>query len=143
MSTESHPPTPSPDGVVCPKCLLRNSASVAFCADCGAPIGKVANVDPMQQIYAEGFGYRSAVEGPPKLIILIGMWLLFGPMAVIAVSMIIAGRGELLSTMPLILMFLCSTAILYRVSRSYIVKSGLARGRDADAGDPENFTSHS
>ncbi|WP_131990057.1 zinc finger Ran-binding domain-containing protein [Chthoniobacter flavus] len=126
MSTESHPPTPSPEGVVCPKCLFSNSATAAFCAACGAPIGMVANVDPLQHIYAEGFGYRSAVDGPPKLIILIGMWLLFGPLAVGAVSMIIAGGRELLSTIPWIAMFLCSIAVLYRVTRNYIVKSRLA-----------------
>jgi len=86
----------------------------------------VANVDPLQHIYAEGFGYRSAVDGPPKLIILIGVWLLFGPLAVGAVSMIIAGGRELFSTIPWIAMFLCSIAVLYRVTRNYIVKSRLA-----------------
>ncbi len=36
-------------------------------------------VDPIQPIQAEGFAYRSAVDGPPKLIILVGMWFLFAP----------------------------------------------------------------
>ena len=39
----------------------------------------VAAIDPLQHIYAEGFAYRSAAEGPPNLIVLVGMWLIFAP----------------------------------------------------------------
>jgi len=85
----------------------------------------VANTDPMQSIRAEGFGYRSAVEGPPKLIVLIGMWLLFGPLAVGAANMIIAGGRGLLAMIPPILLFLCSTVVVYRVTRNYVVRSRL------------------
>lgn len=83
MSTQSERrDLPEVETVICPKCLLANSSTAAFCVDCGAPIGMVAALDPLQHIYAEGFAYRSAVEGPPNLIILVGMWLIFAPMLI-------------------------------------------------------------
>jgi hypothetical protein len=78
------------EAVVCPKCLLANSPTAAFCVDCGAPIGMVAAVDPLQHIYAEGFAYRSAVDGPPNLIVLVGMWLIFAPI-VFATPLLVFG----------------------------------------------------
>ena len=74
---------PFPEAVICPKCLLNNKPQAAFCADCGAPIGMVANVDPIQRIYAEGFAYRSAMEGPPKLILVFGIWFSFLPLMLV------------------------------------------------------------
>jgi len=128
MSTESdHHHSQSEGNVVCPKCLLSNSASAAFCAACGAPIGMVATIDPIQHIHAEGFAYRAAIDGPPNRIVLIGMWLVFGSMALMGPGVLIGGSG-----MPLIqviifnLVSVCSIVILYRTTRNYIVKTRLA-----------------
>jgi hypothetical protein len=126
MSTTSDEHTQPKDGVVCPTCLLVNSPAAAFCADCGAPIGMVATIDPIQSIYAEGFAYRAAVGGPPKLIIVIGMWVLFGPtLAVIPIFLFNAGSFP--ETAFLVLLAIGSAVILYRTTRNYIVKSRLAR----------------
>jgi len=124
-------------GVVCPKCLLANSPSAAFCADCGAPIGMVAAIDPIQRIGAEGFAYRSAVDGPPKLVIVIGMWLLFGPPVVVVPVLIFQcwesgfplPGGLLLLGMSLVLGLLGtgSACILYRATKNYLVKSRSSR----------------
>lgn len=70
---------------VCPNCLSANDPAESFCIRCGAPIGLVAALDPMQKILAEGFVYRQAVDGPPKRIILIGIWLLFLPQFAVSV----------------------------------------------------------
>ncbi len=119
---------PHPDGVVCPKCLHANSEAAAFCADCGAPIGMVATIDPIQHIHAEGFGYRSAVEGPPKLIIVIGMWLIFGP-TVLVVPFIIRDASSFGDPGSIFfgLIVLCYAIILYRTTKNYIVKSRVCR----------------
>ena len=131
MSIETDHQSRSQDGVICPKCLLSNSTTAAFCADCGAPIGMVAAVDPIQQIQAEGFAYRSAVDGPPKLIILLGMWLLFGPMALLGPGVLIAGPGfRFAEVIAFNLLSVCSIIILYRTTRNYIVKSRLACARN-------------
>jgi hypothetical protein len=130
MSIETDKHSEPHGSVVCPKCLRSNSTTAAFCADCGAPIGMVAAVDPIQQIHAEGFAYRSAVDGPPKLIILIGMWLLFGPLALMGPTLLIDGASN---GIPKAILFnilsACSAIILYRTTRNYIVKSRLARAR--------------
>jgi hypothetical protein len=112
------------DQIVCPKCLHHNEPEAAFCTECGAPIGMVANVDPMQQIYSEGFGFRSAVDGPPKRIILIGTWLVFLPLIGIALVGMKAGGFQ---TLSMLLLLLISIGILYRVTRNYLVKSREAR----------------
>jgi len=112
------------DAALCPKCLLANSPAAAFCAECGAPIGMVAAIDPMQHIYAEGFAYRSAVDGPPRFIILLGMWLLFSPLA-LAAPLVLWNASSLGLSIAITFAFLgsISVIILYRTTRNYIVKS--------------------
>lgn len=127
MSTETEPLQTSQNEVVCPKCLLANATTAAFCADCGAPIGMVATIDPIQHIQAEGFAYRSAVEGPPKLIIVIGMWLIFGPMGLAMPFFLANGPVEFPGTAFLGLLSACSIVVLYRTTKNYIVKSRAIR----------------
>ena len=124
MNAESDSDAPSEDAVVCPKCLLANPPAAPFCADCGAPIGMVANIDPIQRIYAEGFAYRSAVDGPPKLIIVVGMWLIFGPfLLVTSFFLLIDSASSLPGTAFLGLLALASIIVLYRTTKNYIVRS--------------------
>ena len=112
--------------VVCPHCVQANAPSMAFCVYCGAPLGMVSTIDPIQSIYAEGFAYRSAVDGPPKLILLIGMWLLFLPMAGTSLVLLftMGGPGPGIIT-PFL--FLASVGVLFRMTRNYIVKSRAAK----------------
>lgn len=131
MSTERDVDEPSEEGVLCPKCLLANSTAAAFCADCGAPIGMVSTVDPIQHIWAEGFAYRCAVDGPPKLIIVVGMWLIFGPtLLALPFAFFSSGSNELASVFVALLEVAFAT-ILYRTTKNYIVKSRLAKERIA------------
>jgi hypothetical protein len=132
MSIESEHHTQPEDGIVCQKCLLVNMPTAAFCADCGAPIGMISTVDPIQHILAEGFAYRSSVEGPPKLIIVIGMWLLFGPVVLVAPFLIFecleadfsSSLSFILLAIGLVLSLLTvgSAMILYRITKNYIVR---------------------
>ena len=132
MSIESESRPQPEDSVVCPKCLLANSPTAAFCADCGAPIGMVASVDPFQHIYAEGFAYRSAVDGPPKLIVLIGMWLIFAPVAFATPFLIFGDLIRAFSPRLLFLFFgVCSFVVLFRSTKNYIVISRKAKGHNA------------
>ena len=133
MSTESESrESQAGDAVVCPKCLLANSPTAAFCADCGAPIGMVAAVDPLQHIYAEGFAYRSAVDGPPNLIVLVGMWLIFAPV-VFATPLLVFGDFIRAFSPRLLFLFLgvCSAVVLFRSTKNYIVKSREAKDQNA------------
>jgi hypothetical protein len=133
MSAESESrETPEVEEAVCPKCLLVNSPTVAFCMDCGAPIGMVATIDPLQHIYAEGFAYRSAVEGPPSLIVLLGMWLIFAPVLFVSALLVF---GEFIRGLSPRLLFVffgaCSIVVLFRSTKNYIVKSNRAKRQKA------------
>ncbi len=131
MSTEHEVDEPTEEGVLCPKCLLANSTAAAFCADCGAPIGMVSTVDPIQSIWAEGFAYRCAVEGPPKPIIVIGMWLIFGPTLLALPLSFFSSPSNDFATVFVALLEIAFGTILYRTTKNYIVKSRLAKERVA------------
>ena len=127
-------------GVLCPKCLLANSPETAFCTDCGAPIGMVSAIDPLQHIYAEGFAYRQAVDGPPKFIILAGMWMMFFPVIFVGPVMILQDRGYgpgdaamLYIEVFCCLISLACAVLLYRVTKNYVVKNREIREADSSA----------
>ena len=123
---------PSDALVVCPRCLLRNLPSAAFCKDCGAPIGMVSTVDPLQHILAEGFAYRSAVDGPPRLMIVVGIWLLFGPTVFTTIFMLFDGSLDSAPQRLFWLLFAAaSIVILYRTTKNYIIKSRAAKNTNA------------
>jgi len=135
MNPENQPPNEPPlDGdVICPHCLYPNAPEAAFCGACGAPIGMVANVDPIQSIRSEGFGWRSSATGSPRWIILIGTWLVFLPFAATSLLAFFGegpDRYNLLS--PVVL--LTSIGILFRVTRNHIVKAHAARRAKKAAG---------
>jgi len=68
-----------PEQILCPNCLTANAPAAHFCVDCGAPLSALSVIGPWERIQATGFAYRQAVSGPPKKIILLGIWLLFFP----------------------------------------------------------------
>lgn len=84
-SLESDPSGQSSgEGIVCTVCVASNPPNTNYCARCGAPLNNLVTFNPFDQTLAEGFAYRRAVDGPPNRIILIGIWLLFGPALVVA-----------------------------------------------------------
>ena len=64
------------DAQLCAGCLHRNVESAHFCAQCGAPMTSYAATGPFESIWAEGHMYRSAVEKPRKLVVVLGVWML-------------------------------------------------------------------
>ncbi len=120
-------PFAEPSEVVCPFCLRNNAPEASFCAVCGAPLGPVANIDPIQQIHAEGFAFRSAVSSPPRALILAGTWLAMLPLAGSAVGMILSGFPMSLFG---IAMLLLAIGVLVRATAHFISrKRALARAR--------------
>ena len=67
------------DKVVCQSCLHENKPGAAFCEKCNAPVGQHATTDPVQSAIAEGRSLSDGINRPVKLIIVIGIWLLFVP----------------------------------------------------------------
>ena len=77
MDTES----PNENCILCPSCGKLCSADAQFCPSCRSPITSYASTGPYESIFAEGAAYRSAFNSPSKPIVVIGVWLLFGPAA--------------------------------------------------------------
>src|ERR1041384_2877636 len=113
--------------VICTACQTVNEQFESFCRQCGTPIGETATRDPLSKIQTEGFLFRKALDGPPKPIVLIGMWILFLPLIVagvyIAAHIILYQRG--LTSFFFFWVFVGLTylafTILYRVTKNYIV----------------------
>ena len=140
MSTDIPPPEQSEEpGIVCPKCLLVNDPGAAFCVDCGTPIGAVANLEPMQHIFSEGYGYRSAVEGPPSRIVLIGIWLLFTLPAASCVLFLFSGGADRVQDWLFVgMVSVPSIVILYRTTHNYLLKSRAAKiSADESQSEPD------
>jgi hypothetical protein len=114
------------DGIVCPKCLERNSLAASCCQACGAPLGIASTLDPIQQIHAEGFAYRSAVEGKPKLIVLVGVWLVTLPFIVSSVLWT-KQQSSIAATIPGIAFALIGLALSLRVTAKFLIGSKIPK----------------
>lgn len=77
-------PTP-----VCPHCLEPIAELDHFCPACGGPVSSHASIDPLGQVYAAGRAYQNATSSRPAGIVVLGMWLLFGPGFVICLWLLI------------------------------------------------------
>jgi hypothetical protein len=76
------------DTCLCFSCMTPNDRRANFCEKCGAPLQSMAAMGPFEGIFAEGFAYRQAANNPQKLIVVVGVWFMFGIMA--------AGSGAIL-----------------------------------------------
>jgi hypothetical protein len=120
------PTTQRNESVTCVSCFARISGSEAFCHACGAPVGTTATLDPIKTIQAEGFLFRRALEGRPKPIVLVCVWILHLPVFVLGVwaafysliyMEVYSGFAYFLFMMGLSCLAL---AILYRVTKNYL-----------------------
>ncbi len=66
---------------LCLCCLGETRPAANFCHRCGAPQGFLATALPYQKILAEGFFHRRAIQDPRNRVTVIGVWLVFGQMA--------------------------------------------------------------
>lgn len=112
--------------ITCISCLTQLKRSESFCHECGAPVGVTATLDPLQAIRAEGFLFRRALEGRPKLIVLVGIWLLYLPVLVISAIAAVYIIGHMRGFSGFLFFWVmiglsCSAfVILYRITKNYI-----------------------
>ena len=131
---------------VCPHCMADIDPLTNFCPKCGAPISSHATMLPFEGIFAQGWAYRNAVSQPGRPIVVLGMWLIFGPVALIALGAY-AGlfmrmeRGP--TTVPGALAWLLGLAlialyiaILVRVTRGYLARRSDRPGHCRECGYP-------
>ncbi len=115
---------------LCPSCLQGVSYADSLCPHCGAPVSATAGLAPWERTLAEGFIYRSAVAKPAKPIVLIGVWLIFFPSAVVnmmwlshEVSADKLTNGHLLFSL---FWAVTSAAALYQTTLNYFRQSEVA-----------------
>ena len=129
---ESEPSEQSPEErILCTACLTPNSSHTDYCSKCGALLNSLTAFNPFDQTLIEGFAYRRAVDGPPSKIILVGIWLLFGP-SILLVPLLFSDAqpgnisGGFLSYLAEKAYFagylVISIIILYRATTNYISK---------------------
>ncbi|KPK75836.1 MAG: hypothetical protein AMJ79_09530 [Phycisphaerae bacterium SM23_30] len=84
----------------CPNCLTANLSIAHYCRRCATPLTSHAEIDPLGRIYAMGDTYRKACNYPYKRIILIGMWLIFGPELLFFIIALKKGISKLFEPYP-------------------------------------------
>lgn len=111
--------------LVCMSCMMPNDGLANVCQNCGAALTETSALDPMQTIQNEGALFRKAVSARPKLIVLLGTWILFVPwiIATIFLEIQILSNWDGLPSMVFFLigvaLFAAAVIIIYSVTRNY------------------------
>ena len=85
-----------------------------------------ATLDPHQAIKAEAFLFRKALEGRPRLIVLLGVWILHLPVLMFSVGfaiyLLLNGRGfsNFIFFWALVGLSYIAFVILYRITQNYL-----------------------
>ena len=106
---------------ICIQCLVPNKPGTNFCRECGAPLSSYAATGPFESLFAEGHLYRRAAEQPRRFIVVLGIWLIFGGMAVSGTMIAVIGwkLGNGLRVPAGIAMVLFSVVLITKTTRNY------------------------
>ena len=124
MTPEPHQELPEADEKqLCVSCLASNDPAAHFCIKCGAPLSSYASTGPFESLFAEGSVYRQAAERPQKLVVVLGVWLIFGIMALVGVVFIAKFQNEGLEyVITGTLILLVSLAMILKTTRNYLAR---------------------
>jgi hypothetical protein len=102
---------------VCPACFFPlPAATVDACPECRAPLTPSSTFDHLAIISAQGEMFRRGANNPSGLVV-VGMWLLFGPTSVVFVLLAFSnGPLGLVTSVPILLLY---AAILWKVTSRY------------------------
>lgn len=108
---------------LCLGCLCPNDPAAHFCSDCGAPLSSYAATAPFERIFAEGHVYRKAVGEPRNLIVVLGIWLIFGLTASAGVIFLLNfGSTGIASVLFSGFLIAISVAMIWKSTRSFLKK---------------------
>lgn len=136
MSEDVHRDSPEADQKqLCISCMAPNEPSAHFCVKCGAPLSSYASTGPFEGLFAEGAVYRQAAEHPQRLVVVLGVWLIFGMMAMGGLVLIGLGRdsGFLFALFGAGL-FVTSLVMILKTTRNYMSRKKV--DVDEKNGDP-------
>jgi hypothetical protein len=112
--------------ITCPSCLARNRGVESFCHECGAPVGAMTNLDPIQTIQTQGFLLRKALVGRPRPIVLLSIWILHLPVLIVGVGVTIhlllnlRGASDFVFILVMSGLSYYAFVVLYRITKNYL-----------------------
>src|SRR4051812_43756246 len=74
---------------LCPHCISPVGPFDHLCPRCGGPVTAHASNDPVSQILSTGRAYRNAISLASRPIVFMGVWLIFGPQALMLLILFI------------------------------------------------------
>lgn len=105
---------------LCLSCLQPNAPASHFCSKCGAPMTSYAATGPFEHLFAEGFVYREAASRPRSLIVVLGVWLIFGSIALVgAVFFVGSAQGEVGAGLLGVGTVAMALLMIYRTTRRF------------------------
>jgi len=96
---------------LCPNCMTPCDESAHLCSKCLTPLSSHATIDPVIGITARMDTIGKAANAPRKPIVLIGMWLIFGPITFFLLLFVSAAPGlsklipAAIAVVPMMLLF--------------------------------------
>ncbi len=124
---QSPQPSESDEQQLCTSCTTPNEPNTHFCVKCGAPLSSFATLAPFERLFAIGFIYREAADRPRKLIVVLGIWLIFGIAALFGLFVIMTSQGtDSVSTLAgaiiggVVLLF--SLVIIWKSTWNYLAR---------------------
>lgn len=117
---------------LCLGCLTPNQSSANFCTKCGAPMTSYAATGPFEHLFAEGHVYRQAAEKPKNLMVVLGVWFIFGFIGIAGLFIAILGFDSNVSSVLFgTFMLAASLAMIWRTTRSYLARPRPRLGKEA------------
>ena len=127
----SQPPEEADEKRLCVGCMFPNDPAAHFCAKCGAPLTSYAATGPFESLFAEGHVYRQAAERPRSMVVVLGVWLIFGMIALAGLVLVFMGRDMGIGYTAFgALMLAFSVVLIWKTTRNY-----LARGKTDEKHD--------
>ncbi len=108
---------------LCVSCAAPNHPSAHFCIKCGAPLSSYASTGPFESLFAEGAVYREAAPRPRSLVVVLGVWLIFGTLGLAGLVMVWIGRDiGLQYTAFGAIMLALSVVLVWKSTRNYLAR---------------------
>jgi len=125
------PSLPTEEKQLCISCLAPNEPLAHFCAKCGAPLSSYASTGFLESAYSEGVVYRAAAERPRKFIVVLGIWIIFGGIALSGAVMLAVGldRG-IYDKLVGAAMLAFSLVMIVKTTKNYFAKPAAGDRRD-------------
>jgi len=119
----SQPAAEGGEKQLCVSCMAPNEPSAHFCIKCGAPLSSYASTGPFESVLAEGAVYRQAAERPRTLIVVLGVWLIFGTMGLVGLMIAVMGRDMGIGYMASgASMLAISVVLIWKSTRNYFAR---------------------